>query len=325
MEYRNVGNTGLKISEISLGAWLTYGGSVEKEEAKKCITAALENGVNFIDIADVYARGEAEKVVGEILAEETIVRKDVVISSKVFWPMGEGPNDRGLSRKHIMESHEASLDRLNLDYLDIYFCHRYDRYTPLDEVILTIDDLVRSGLVTYWGTSVWPAIQLERATWMAKELKAHPPKVEQPRYHMLDRFIELEVMETCARNGIGIVVWSPLGQGLLTGKYNDGIPAGSRGATSQWLSRELTEENLTKVRKLTGLATELGMSTGQLALAWILRRPEISCCITGATKEDHVLDNVKAAGRELSNDTLEQIEKILDNKPESHPIYRPPW
>lgn len=326
MKYRKMGKTGLRISEISLGAWLTYGGTVEQDGSKKCITRAIEKGINYIDIADVYARGKAEEVVGKVIAEEQYNRKDLVISSKVFWPMSDNINDRGLSRKHISESIETSLDRVNLDYLDIYFCHRFDYTTSLEETIRAMSDLVDQGLIHYWGTSVWPAIQLERATWMAKEIGCHPPVVEQPRYNMIDRYIELDVMETCKRNGIGIVVWSPLAQGILTGKYNDGsIPAGSRAETSNFIKNDLTEVNLEKTRQLTKLAEELNISVAQLSLAWILRRDEISCAIVGATKTEHVDGNITASNIELSNDTLDKIEEILKNKPENHPVYQRQW
>ncbi len=325
MEYRKVGNTGLKMSEISLGAWLTYGGSEDKESSRKCITKAIDLGINFIDIADVYAGGNAEKVVGEIIIEENYDRKDLVISSKVFWPMSKGVNDRGLSRKHIMESIDRTLDRLQLDYLDIYFCHRFDRHTPLEETIRAMSDLVDQGIIHYWGTSVWPAVQLERAFWMAKELGCHPPVVEQPRYNMLDRFIEREIMETCQRNGMGIVCWSPLAQGILTGKYNEGKPEGSRATTTKWLDRELTAINIEKVKNLQAVAKDINLSVSQLCLAWILHREEISSAITGATKEMHVETNVQASGIKLDNDILARIENILDNPVRTHPIYKPPW
>ena len=325
MDYRKVGKTGLKISEISLGAWLTYGGSVEKNQSKACITKALELGINFIDIADVYARGKAEKVVGEILKEQNYNRQDLVISSKVFWPMSEGINDRGLSRKHIRESIENSLDRLQTDYLDIYFCHRFDQTTPLEETVRTLSELVEQGYVHYWGTSVWSAAQLERAVGIAKALGLHPPLIEQPRYNMLDRFIELDIIETCHFNGMGIVCWSPLAQGILTGKYNEGVPEDSRGATTTWLRRDLTSDNIAKVKNLQIIADALDITMSQLALAWILRREEISCSITGATKPDHVESNVRASQIKLSNDTLQQIEEILDNKPQIHSLYKSPW
>jgi len=300
MQYRNVGKTGLKISEISIGAWLTYGGSEDKESSRLCITKAIDLGINFIDIAEV-------------------------ISSKVFFPMSDSVNDRGLSRKHIMESIDCTLDRLQTDYLDIYFCHRFDRYTPLEETIRTMSDLVDLGVVHYWGTSVWPAVQLERAIWMAKDLGCHPPLVEQPRYNMLDRYIERDIMETCQRNGIGIVCWSPLAGGLLTGKYNEGVPEGSRGATTKWLQKEMTDTNISKIKQLQPIADKLEITIGQLALAWILRREEMSCAIIGATRPEHVESNVKASEVTLDNNILNQVEEILDNKPQIHPVYRPPW
>ncbi|UCG03426.1 MAG: aldo/keto reductase family protein [Candidatus Heimdallarchaeota archaeon] len=325
MEYRKVGKTGLKISEISLGAWLTYGGSVEKDQSKACITKAVELGINFIDIADVYARGNAERIVGEVLKEGNYDRQDLVISSKVFWPMSNGINDRGLNRKHIRESIENSLNRLQTDYLDIYFCHRFDRTTPLEETVRAMSELVEQGYVHYWGTSVWPAVQLERAVGIAKTLGLHPPLVEQPRYNMLDRFIELDIIDTCQRNGMGIVCWSPLAQGILTGKYNEEIPEGSRGATTQWLRRELNPENIVKVKGLQEVADSLEITMGQLALAWILRREEISCAITGATKPEHVESNVRASTTKLSKDTLQEIEETLNNEPQTHPLYKAPW
>lgn len=325
MQYRNVGKTGLKISEISIGAWLTYGGSEDKESSKLCITKAIDLDINFIDNADVYARGKAEEVIGEILIDENYDRKDLVLSSKVFWPMSDGVNDRGLSRKHIMESIDRTLDRLQTDYLDIYFCHRFDRYTPLEETIRTMSDLIDLGVVHYWGTSVWPAVQLERAVWMAKDLGCHPPLVEQPRYNMLDRYIERDIMETCQRNGIGIVCWSPLAGGLLTGKYNEGVPEGSRGATTKLLQREMTDTNISKIKQLQPIADNLEVALGQLALAWILHREEMSCVITGATRPEHVESNVKASEVTLDNDILNQVEEILDNKPQIHPVYKSPW
>ncbi len=318
-----MGKYGMRLSEISLGAWLTYGGSVEDDMAISCIKEALENGVNFIDVADIYARGEAEKVVGKAISGDTYARKDLVISSKVFWPMTENPNDSGLSRKHIMDSIDASLDRFGLDYLDIYFCHRFDWKTPLEETISSMDDLISDGKIRYWGTSVWSAANLERAIGICRDIGARLPAVEQPRYNMLDRHIELETMETTRYHGIGIVPWSPLGGGLLTGKYNDGIPEDSRGGTTQWLQRYLTDEYLGKIRKISEIANENDLKISQLALAWLLRREEITSVITGATKVEQVTENLQASGIALDNDTIERIEEILDNKPEFHPIYAP--
>ncbi len=313
MKYRRIGRTGLKISEISLGAWLTYGGTVAEENATAIIRAAIDAGVNFLDIADVYAKGAAEEVVGKAIKDFN--RSDLVISSKLFWPMTENINDRGLSRKHIMESIEKTLKRIGTDYLDIYFCHRYDPETETEETVRAMDDLVHQGKVLYWGTSVWQPNQIERAVGNAHYYKAYAPSVEQPLYNMLDRHIEPEIMPTCQRYGMGLTVFCPLAQGLLTGKYNEGIPEGSRGANSMWLKPHLTEENLKKVRALGDIARKLNISVGQLALAWILRRPEISCAITGATKVEHVLDNVKASEIELSTEILEEIETLLDNDP----------
>lgn len=315
MEYRHVGKAGIKISEIALGAWLTFGADVDEETNRACVKAAVDSGVNFLDNADVYALGEAERVVGKVIRDLGLRRQDLVLSSKVFWPMSDGVNDRGLSRKHIMESIEGSLRRMGTDYFDLYFCHRYDPETPVEEVVRAMDDLVHQGKVLYWGTSVWSAAQIEAAVGTARALGAYPPQVEQPRYNMLDRHIEPEILPTCARYGIGVTVFSPLAQGLLTGKYNDGIPPESRGARTDWMKGELTEENIAKVRQLTTLAQELGLTMSQLALTWILRCPEISAAIVGATRPEHVLSSVQATGVRLDAEVLERIEGILENRP----------
>ncbi|MFN3699809.1 MAG: aldo/keto reductase family protein, partial [Dictyoglomus sp.] len=306
---------GVKLSVIGLGAWLTFGEKVDYEATKESLSIAIENGVNFIDLADVYARGEAERVVGKAIKELGIRRQDLVISSKVYWPMSDNVNDRGLSRKHIMESIDGSLRRLGVDYLDIYFCHRYDPETPIEEVVRAMDDLVHQGKILYWGTSVWSAAQIESAVGTAVKYNAYPPQVEQPRYNMLDRHIEPEIIPTCAKHGIGITVFSPLAQGILTGKYNSGIPAGSRATWSEWIKNELTEENIEKVRKLTSLAKEIGITMSQLALAWILRKSEITSAIVGASKPDQLKETLKAGDIKLSNDTIEEVEKILANAP----------
>jgi len=325
MKYRKVGKSGLKVSEISLGSWLTYGGSVEDEIAKKCMEAAIENGINFIDSAEIYAKGGAEKVIADFLSDETHNRKDLVISSKVFWPMSENINDWGLSRKNILNAIEGTLERLNMDYIDIYFMHRYDYMTPLRETIEVLDDIIRDNKVRYWGTSVWTAAQLERANAIAKDIRAHKPIVEQPLYNMFVRHIELEIMPVAKTHGMGFTVWSPLAQGLLTGKYNKTIPEGSRAATTQFVKREIIPENIQKITQLQTIANELNLTTGQLALAWILRRPEISSAITGATKVEHVESNMQASGIVLENEIINRIEEILGNKPKMHPVYLPPW
>lgn len=315
MNYRRVGNTGLKISEISIGAWLTYGGSVDTHPAVKIMDAAVVAGINFIDIADIYSKGNAERVVGEVLKKHT--RSDLVLSSKVFWPMSDNVNDKGLSRKHIFESIEKSLKRIGTDYLDIYFCHRFDKETPVDETVRAMSDLVQQGKVLYWGTSVWEAEEIERAVGVANNWKGYLPSVEQPRYNMLDRHIEESIMPTCARHGMGLTVWSPLDQGLLTGKYNSGTPDGTRGKDTMWLAGHLTEENIAKVKRLTELAKSLDITTSQLALAWILRRPEISCAITGATRVEQLEENVAASEVTLTEEILEKIEGIIGEAPSS--------
>ncbi len=316
MQYRRLGKAGIKVSEVALGSWLTFGASVDEEVTRECVKIAVENGVNFLDSADAYASGDAERVLGKVIQDLGLRRQHLVISSKAYWPMSDDVNDRGLSRKHLMESVEGSLQRLGTDYLDLFFCHRYDPNVELEEVVRTLEDLVRQGKILYWGTSVWSAAQIEAAVGIARNYVAYPPQMEQPRYNMLDRHIEPEIMPTCARHGMGLTVFSPLAQGILTGKYNDGIPEGSRADESDWLAGDLTEEKLDKVRRLTGIAQDLGISMAQLALAWILRRPEISTVITGATNPDHVRENVQAAEVELSDDVLEEIEGVLDNAPE---------
>jgi len=323
LKYRKVGKSGLKISEISLGSWLTYGGTVENKIAKDCMNTAVENGINFIDCAEIYAGGKAEEVIGEWLSEETVDRKNLVISSKVFWPTSENINDWGNSRKNISNAIEGTLSRLNVDYIDIYYLHRYDYTTPVKETVSMMDDLIGAGEVHYWGTSVWTAAQLERANAAAKEMGAHRPIVEQPMYNMFARHIELEIMPVAKTHGMGFTVWSPLAQGLLTGKYNDGIPEDSRGAKSEMMKNILNEENLSKVRKLGEIASSQDITTSQLALAWILRRPEISAAIVGATKPEHVVESVGASDVTLSPDILEQIEEVLDNKPQWPPTYAP--
>ncbi|HHB90206.1 MAG TPA: aldo/keto reductase [Anaerolineae bacterium] len=309
MEYRKMGRTGLKLSEVSLGGWLTFGGQLDDETSFAILNKAVDLGVNFIDLADVYARGNAERVVGRWLKGKK--RSDFVISSKVYWPMSDNVNDRGLSRKHIMESIEGSLKRLGVDYLDIYFCHRFDEETPVEEVVLAMTDLVRQGKILYWGTSVWEADQIEDAVELARHWLGYQPFVEQPRYNMLDRHIEDAIMPMCAEKGLGLVVWSPLAQGVLTTKYLDGIPEGSRATYSHWIKEDLTPENIERVKKLNALAGDLGLTMPQLALAWILRRPEISSVIVGASRPEQLEENVKASGVRLSDDVLEEIERIL--------------
>ena len=318
MEYRRLGKYGLKVSELSLGAWITFGGQVGEDVAKECIHAAYDAGVNYFDNADVYAHGNAERVMGNVIKD--LKRTDLVISSKVFWPMGDGPNDRGLSRKHIMESAHSSLKRLGTDYLDLYFCHRYDSETPVEEVVRAMDDLVHQGKVLYWGTSEWRGGQIAHAAGLAKQWGLYAPAVEQPQYNMFTRsIVETELVEAAHQHGVGIVTWSPLASGILTGKYNDGIPADSRMADPKnaWLQENITDDKIARVRKLTEVANDLGCTVAQLAIAWLLRLPEISSVITGASRASQVHENLKALDvkETLTPEVLEQIEKILGNHP----------
>ncbi len=310
MKYRRIGRSGLKISEISLGGWLTFGRTLDKSTSDAITRKALELGINFFDFADVYAKGQAELAFGEGI--KGLRRSDLVISSKVFWPMSENPNDAGLSRKHIMESVEGSLRRMGIDYLDIYFCHRHDPETEVDEVVRAMDDLIHQGKVLYWGTSVWEADQIERAMSEAIYYRAYGPIVEQPRYNMLDRHIEESILPTCERHGIGFTVWSPLAEGLLTGKYSKGIPEGSRGANSPDFEQRLTKENLSKIAELQRLADKNGLKLSQMALAWVLRLSAISAAITGATSVKQLEENVAASEVTLSSDLLEAIDTIVN-------------
>lgn len=322
MKYRKIGKSGLKVSEISLGSWLTYGDKVDKKTAFEIFNTAIENGINFIDSAEIYAKGQAESVIGDWLKEETVDRKDLVISSKVFWPMSDNINRWGLSRKNLITAINGTIERLGTTP-DIYYMHRYDYQTPLMETVQTLNEFVEQEKINYWGTSVWTAAQLERAHAIAKEFGYHKPIVEQPMYNMLFRHIELEIMPTAKNLGMGFTVWSPLGGGILTGKYNNGIPEGSRATWADFVKNNLTENNLKKVRKISEIAQSLEISTSQLALAWILRRKEISCAITGATSANHVLDNVKASDVMLSKTTIDEINEILDNAPRWPDTYAP--
>ncbi len=309
MNYRRMGRTGLQISSVSIGGWLTFGGSVDASDTRAILRTAVDAGVNFVDLADVYSKGAAESVVGDLLGDYR--RSDLVLSSKVFGRMGAGPNDRGLSRKHIIESVEASLKRLKTDYLDLYFCHRQDPDTPLEETVRAMDDLVHQGKVHYWGTSVWPAESLQAAHDLCDRRGYYPPLVEQPPYSLLERSMEADVLPEAARLGMGLVVWSPLAGGLLTGKYNDGVPEGSRGAETKWLDEQLNEATRTKLRVLSSMAEELSLEPSQLALAWVLSRPEITCVITGATRPEHVTANVAAADVELTAEVVAKLDEVF--------------
>ena len=319
MHYRRLGRSGLKISEISLGAWVTFGSQVDEDASVELIQAAYDAGVNFFDNADIYANGQAEVVMGRAL--KNVPREALVLSSKVFWPTMPGPNGRGLSRKHIVESVHASLKRLDTDYLDLYFCHRFDPDTPVDEIVFTMDTLVRQGKILYWGTSEWRAWQITAALAAASEHHLIAPSMEQPQYNMFHRRrVEMELAPLCKEYGLGLTTWSPLYYGILTGKYNDGIPEGSRASMESmaWIRDRITPERVTIVRELSKLADDLHISTAQLALAWLLRRKEVSSVITGATNTKQLQDNLEAADAvdKLTDDVLERIEQILGNYPD---------
>ena len=314
MEYRNLGRSGVKVSEVSLGSWLTYGGSVAAEQATSCIHKAYELGINFFDTANVYVRGDAEEIVGRALAG--FERDSYFLATKVYFPMGDGPNDRGLSRKHIMEQCHASLRRLGVDYVDLYQCHRYDENTPLEETLRALDDLVRQGKALYVGVSEWSADQIEDAMRLAKEMNLDGIVSNQPRYNMIQRKIEDEVIPLCEREGVGQVVFSPLAQGILTGKYSpgDAPEEGTRAANpeqNRFMEELMNEEVLSAVRNLQDVASEAGLSMSQLALAWVLRQENVSSTIIGASRPEQVEDNVGAAGVKLTPDVIEEIDGIL--------------
>lgn len=311
MKYRKLGGSGLKVSEISLGSWLTYGGYVERQNAVQAIEQAYDLGVNFFDTANVYERGAAEVLLGETL--KAYKRESYVLATKAFWPMGDGPNDRGLSRKHVIEQCNASLKRLDAEYVDIFYCHRYDTETPLAETLRAIDDLIRSGKVLYAGVSEWTASQMADALATADRYLLDRIVVSQPIYNMFDRYIEKEVIPYGEKNGIGQVVFSPLAQGLLTGKYSTlaDIPADSRASKLEWVRKGLTEEKLAKVRALSEIAAELEITTGQLALAWILRQNNVASALVGASRPEQVSENVAASGIDLDEAIVERIEAVL--------------
>jgi voltage-dependent potassium channel beta subunit len=315
VEYRRLGRSGVKISEISLGSWLTYGGSVAEEQATACVHKAYEIGINFFDTANVYMRGAAEEIVGRAL--RGFDRDSYFLATKVFFPMGEGPNDRGLSRKHITEQCHASLKRLGVDYVDLYQCHRYDANTPLEETLRTLDDLVRQGKVLYIGVSEWTADQISDALVIAKEMNLDRIVSNQPRYNMIQRQIEVEVVPLSEREGVGQVVFSPLAQGILTGKYRPGEAPeqGTRAADSEsnrFMRELMNEEVLSAVEALRSVASDADLSMSQLALAWVLRQENVSSAIIGASRPEQVEDNAGASGAKLSSDMISEIDRILD-------------
>jgi aryl-alcohol dehydrogenase-like predicted oxidoreductase len=315
MEFRHLGRSGLKISEIAYGNWLTHGSQIEEEQALACVRAALDIGITTYDTADVYAETRAESVLGRALKGER--REGLEIFTKVYWPTGERQNDRGLSRKHIMESCHASLKRLQTDYVDLYQAHRFDYETPLEETLRAFDDLIRQGKVLYIGFSEWSSSEIQQALDIAKEMGFDTFVSSQPQYSMLWRVPEVEVIPLCEKEGIGQIVWSPIAQGVLTGKYKPGEapPAGSRAVDEtggkdmvSWL---LNDYFLEPVQKLVPLAAEAGLSMAQLAIAWVLQNSNVSAAIVGASRPEQVTDNASASGVTLDGDLMKAIDEAI--------------
>ena len=314
MRYRRLGNSGLRLSEVGLGGWLTFGHVHDERSGRAVIDRAFDSGVNFYDTANVYAAGECEKMWGRLLGAHP--RSSYVLATKVYFPMGEGPNDRGLSRKHIVEQCEASLRRLGTDYIDLYQCHRFDAETPLEETVRAMDDLVHQGKILYWGFSCWPVDAIRRTFDICGD-RLYAPISSQPHYNMLLRDLEVEVMPACRDLGVGHVVFSPLEQGLLTGKYRPGqpLPEGSRAADerqNQFIAERAGDQRtLEHIARLREVADDVGCTVGQLALAWILAHPEITSCIVGATRPEQIEENAGASGIELGPDQLARIDGII--------------
>lgn len=318
MKYRRLGKSGIKVSEIALGSWLTYGTVTEREQSIACVKTAYDAGINHFDCANVYGSTPhaAEEVLGEAL--QGYRRDSYVLTTKAFWPTGDGVNDRGLSRKHIFSQVEQSLRALNVDYVDLFYCHRFDEETDLEETLRALDDLVAQGKILYAGISEWPAHRIAEAAGLQKRLGLRKLAASQPVYNMFTRYIEEAVIPVCDDAGIGQVVFSPLAQGVLTGKYKRGqaAPAGTRGATesvSRFVERFMTDAHLTKVEKLQAIAESMDATLAQLALAWVLRLPSISSALIGASRPEQVLENVKATDIVLSSETLDKIEEILND------------
>jgi aryl-alcohol dehydrogenase-like predicted oxidoreductase len=321
VDFRRLGRSGLTVSEIAYGNWITHGSQVEEDAAHACVRAALDAGITTYDTADVYAQTRAESVLGRAL--QGVRRESYELFTKAYWPTGPGPNERGLGRKHLTESCHASLRRLGTDYLDLYQAHRYDTSTPLEETMLAYADLVRQGKVLYVGVSEWTAEQIAAAAGLARELRV-PLISNQPQYSMLWRVIEAEVVPTCEREGLGQIVWSPIAQGVLTGKYKPGEapPAGSRATDEmggRFIKRMLDDTVLERVQQLRPIADDCGLSMAQLAIAWVLQNDNVSAAIIGATRPEQVEENVKAAGVRLDTEVLHRIDDVLGDVVERDP------
>ncbi len=315
MRYRKLGIAGIKVSEVSLGSWRTFGKSVDQETTEACMVEAYENGINYFDGAEIYGRGAAEEAMGKVFRKQSWPRDTLVISSKVI-EIGDKPNQKGLSRKHLVEACDAALKRMGLDYLDLFFCHRPDPETPMEETVATMDELIKRGKILYWGTSMFSEAELMQAYGIAEAHNYQPPTMEQPKYNMLHRHrVEKELTRPIEQKGIGLTVFSPLQVGLLTGKYNDGIPENSHfGRMDQEKQKQfITEERIEKCRKLADIAKELGIPQARLALAWCLKNKAVSTVLTGASRPEQVRENVQASGDTdlLTTEVMQKIEQIL--------------
>jgi aryl-alcohol dehydrogenase-like predicted oxidoreductase len=323
MEYRRLGSSGMYVSEITYGNWITHGSQVEQDAAIKCVRTALDSGITTLDTADVYAGTRAETVLGKAL--KGVRRESYELLTKVYWPTGAGKNDRGLSRKHIMESVHASLKRLQTDHIDLYQFHRFDYETPLEESLSAFDDLIRQGKVFYIGFSEWSAEEINSALKIQEKMSYNKFVSSQPQYSMLWRVIESQVVPVCKANGIGQIVWSPIAQGALSGKYLPGKkpPAGSRATDKKgganMIARWMRDEVLTAVQKLRPIAESVDLTLSQLAIAWVLQNPNVSSAIIGATKPAQIKENVKASGVKLSETTMREIDRVLGSLPERNP------
>ncbi len=313
MRYRRLGNSGVRVSEVALGSWLTFGSSVDQDITTTCTRKAIDLGINFIDTADVYARGDAERALGAAL--EGVKRRDIFLATKCFWPTGEGPNDRGLSRKHIFEAVHESLVNLRTDYVDLMQCHRYDPDTPVPEVVRAMDDLIRQGKVHYWGVSCWSAEQIADACRTADAMGAPRPVSNQPPFSLMERTIEPEIMPVSQREGVSQVVFSPLAQGVLTGKYRGGVvPEGSRLSDKDrgvWMARYMDEASQQRVETFCGLADEAGVPPARLALAWCLTHENVASTIFGATRVDQVEENAAAAEVDIAPDLKQRLDDLF--------------
>ncbi len=331
MEYRYLGSSGLKVSALSYGAWVTFGSQIGTDGAYECMRIAYDAGVNFFDNAEVYAGGKAEVIMGKVFARAGWKRSDLVVSTKIFWG-GNGPNDLGLSRKHILEGTDAALERLGLDYVDLIYCHRPDPDTPIEETVRAMSHVIDRGQAFYWGTSEWAADQILEAYHIARRERLIPPTMEQPQYNMFHRDrVEKEYARLYREIGLGTTTWSPLASGLLTGKYNQGIPEDTRVSLPdyQWLREQRFESeearrDLEKVKGLQPIAEELGLSLPRMALAWCLKNPNVSTVITGASKPEQVVENMKAIDDvgKLTAEVMEKIEGVLGNRPQPEPNFR---